>query len=491
MKMTQEKPPFTKEQVKQLRNEMYLWFSSFPKGPTIKLTVLQNSMLIGRIDWTRNNCAFSTLVLMLSSSNAGLYSINQQIFAGYILAVIINAIQETGSCDPIVLEAFRLELTNLSGNPVWSNWSELVEFHDLYNLCVNFKIINTDEVEFVPSNDDGSNVKKALNRKRGSTLVGAYKWVPSIHDLANGTLSEYLCSKHRITAVVLHKDDHFSIIILIDGGFFWIDGKGKRVDNFKAESSLRQLTIEQFQKLCAAHGAFYLFEEVPFVSENAQCVLLPPASSAQVAQVLPPPLPQPVPCANVAQALPPPPPHHCASGPLVHSPPPPYPCAQVSHAFHPPQQDSSVSGPLVPSPLPSSKPVIVWFEETRSPDYYLYDPTENILRSITNGSIIDDISAGSYQVLTKNTREFITIVLKEVPNPASSRPFPQQIVLPKSNQKIEMTDITICQGLWSITKESFSKSGTCMVALNRFTIDENVYTDVELLLHLNHIYKYR
>lgn len=411
---------------------------------------------------------------MLSTSNAGLDSINQQTFAGYILAIIINSIQETGSCNPIVLEVFRLELAKLSGNPVWSNWSELVEFHDLYNLCVNFKIINTDEVEFVPSNDDGSIVKKALNRKRGSTLVGAYKWVPSIHDLANGTLSEYLCSKHRITAVVLHKDDHFSIIILIDGGFFWIDGKGKWVDNFKAESSLRQLTIEQFQKLCAAHGAFYLFEEVPFVSENAQCVLLPPAPSAKGPWVPSPP--PPASSAQVSQAFPPLPP------PQVH-------CAQVSHAFHPPQQDSSVSGPLVLSPLPPSQEVIVWVEQANNyPNYYIYDPTKNILRSTTNGSIIDDISAGSYQVLTKNTRQLITIVLKKVPSPASSRPFPQQIVLPKSNQKIEMTDITICQGMWSITKESFSKSGTCMVAFDRFTFGDIVYNRDELLILLNQLY---
>lgn len=299
MIMTQEEPPFTKEQVDQLVREMKRWFCSSHKG-IIQLTVLQNSMLIGRIDWRMHNCACSVLVLMLSSSNAALNSINQQIFAGYILAVIINSIQETGSCDPIVLEVFRLELTNLSGNPVWSNWSELVEFHKLYDICVEKNIINTDEVVFVPSNDDDSTVKKALNGKCGSTLVGAYNYPPSIYVVANGILSADICSKHGLRAVVLHKHDHFSIIILIDGGIFLIDGKGERVDDFKAKSKLLELTFLQFQELCAAHGAFYLFEEIPFVSER-QDIPPQPAPCAQGHFPSPPP---PAPFEKFSQTLP-------------------------------------------------------------------------------------------------------------------------------------------------------------------------------------------
>jgi hypothetical protein len=321
--MTQEKPPFTKEQVKKLRKEMKLWFRQSRNGPTINLTVPQNSMIIGRIDWTGNNCAFSTLVLMLSSSNAGLNSINQKTFAGYILTVIINAIQETGSCYPIFLEAFRLELTNLSKNPVWSNWSELVEFNELYNLCVEYKIIIAIKVVFVPSNDNGSNVKKALNGKCGSTLVEAYKLSLSIHDLRNGVLSADLSSKHRVRAVVLYKDDHFSTIIIVDGGFFVIDCKGNRVDNFKAESTLRQLTIEQFQKLYATNGAFYLFEEVPFVTER---------------QAIPPP--PPAPCAQGHWF--PPPQAPCASGPWFPPPRPQGSSAQSSQA-HQSQKPLSVN----------------------------------------------------------------------------------------------------------------------------------------------------
>ena len=304
IKMTQEEPPFTKEDFEQHHREMKRWFcSSQSQKGMIKLTVSKNSMLIGSIDWMMNNCAFSVLVLMLSSSNAGLNSINQQTFAGYILAVIINAIQETGSCDPILLEVFRLELTILSKNPVWSNWSELVEFHKLYNICVDENIIiNTDEVVFVPSNDDdGSyNVGQILNGKRGSTLVGAYNYPPSIYVVANGILSADICSKHGLRAVVLHKHDHFSIIILIDGGIFLIDGKGERIDNFKAKSKLLELTFLQFQELCAAHGAFYLFEEIPFVSER-QDIPPQPAPCAQGHFPSPPP---PAPFEKVSQTLP-------------------------------------------------------------------------------------------------------------------------------------------------------------------------------------------
>jgi hypothetical protein len=456
-------PPFTKKGVKQLHNEMYLRFCSSPNGSTIKLTVPLNSMLVEKIDWTTNNCGYATLVLMLSSSNAGLNSINQQIFAGYILAVIINAIQETGSCDPIILEVFRLEMTKLSGNPVWSSWSELVEFHDLYNACVKYKIIIANEIEIVTPNDDNGSydVGKSLNGKYGSTLVEAHKWSPSNYHIVNGILSADTCSKHRIWAVVLCRIEHFFTIIIRDGRFCLIDGKGKRIDEFKAESTLRELTIEQFLELCASYGAFYLLEEVPFVSENAQCVLLPPASSAQVAQVLPPPLPQPVPCANVAQALPPPPPHHCASGPLV------------------------------PSPLPSSELVIVWFGETSSPDYYYYDKWHRVLRNMITGSIIDDIRAGSYEVRTKNTHEFIKIELNEVQSPASLLPSPQQLVRPKLDQKIEIKDIQICNTFWSITKGTFSKSGTYSVASGQFTIDgftKNIYNEFNLIIFLNCLY---
>lgn len=332
MRMTQEPPPFTKEQVKQLHKEMMCWFLESPKG-IIKLTVSKNSMLIGKIDWTMNNCAFSVLVLMLSTSDAALDSINQKIFAGYILAVIINAIQETGSCDPIVLEVFRLELTILSGNPVWSNWSDLVEFHELFGVCVkNNILLHNTEVEFVlPNEEDGSyNVGKRLNGKRGSTVVGAYKWYPPIYVLFNGILSDDISSKYRITAVVLHKDDHFSIIILIDGGFFWIDGKGKRMDEFKAQSTLHGLTIDQFQELCASHGAFYFFEEVPFVTEE--------------------------PIFFGTQAIPPQP-APCAQDHWVPSPPQQAPSAQVDKALPPPQQGTSAKVSPYPkqiSPLTQS-----------------------------------------------------------------------------------------------------------------------------------------
>lgn len=268
LKKTQEEaPPFTKEQVKQRHANMRSEFIPPPTGRIFDLVVPLSSPTIGSIDWTMHNCANSTLVLMLSSSNAGMNSINQQKFAGYILAVIINRLQESGKCDPILLEVFRLELSIISGNSSWSNWSELIEFQDLYKVCVDHQIILDNEVEFVLPNDNGLyNVGQTLTEKHGSTLIGAFKWNPSGNVLANGIFSSDFASRFRISAVILHCNDHFSII-LISQGIWLIDGKGNRTGEFRAESSIQELTIEEFQKLCSLYGSFYFFEEIPFAYE--------------------------------------------------------------------------------------------------------------------------------------------------------------------------------------------------------------------------------
>lgn len=444
MRMTQEEPPFTKEQVEQLHKKMMYWFRQSRKG-IIQLAVLLNSMLIGSIDWTMNNCAFSVFVLMLSTSNAALNSINQQTFAGYILAFIINAIQGTGSCDPIVLEVFRLELTILSKNTVWSNWSNLVEFHELYKLCVGNNIIIAKEVEFVPRNDDGSyDVGQLLNRKRGSTLVGAYKWSPSIYVLANGILSADICSKHRVKAVGLHKDNHFFIIILVGGGFFLIDGKGKRIEEFKAQSTLHQLTIEQFQKLCAAHGAFYLFEEVPFVSEK-QAIPPQPALSEDVVCAFQ--HQKPVPRPQFSQVLP---------------PPQQAPCAQVAQE--------------------PNKLITVWFID----NYVIYDPEKKVLRTTLTGFIMEGIQAGTYEVREKETRRMINIELREVQsNYALPPPAPSAQVF----RRIQLADITIRSGEWSIRRDSFFQTGTCTVSLNQYILGNLCYNEKIFLEKLNDLYK--
>ncbi len=400
LKKSQEEgqPPFTKEQVKQLHLEMKSWFIPSPRGRTFELVVPLSSLTIGRIDWTTNNCAFSTLLLMLSNSNAGLNSINQQTFAGYLLAVIINALQETGKCDPIFIEVFRLELSIVSQNRDWSNWSYLVEFHELYNVCVRRNVIIDDEVDFVLPNDDGSyNIGQTLNRKCGSKLVGAHKWFPCVNDLSNGILSQDFYSRFRISSVVLHHDDHFSII-LVNQGIWLIDGKGTRNGPFKAESSIQELTIEEFQQLCLSNGVFYFFEEVPvvyntlnlfgiqdlpprkvfygkgwyFLYDNGTMICettgtrvylqrtvfvnddsgnhfrvfphIPPPPLASCAQSdwVPPPPPL-APCAQSGFFPPPPPLAPCASGhwgPELDFPPPPQqaPCAQSAHAIQVKQQ---------------------------------------------------------------------------------------------------------------------------------------------------------
>lgn len=378
----QANPPFTKELVEQLHWNMKSGFIPPKTGRIFELVVPPHSLVIGSIDWTMGNCASSTFVLTLSSSNEGMNSINQQIFAGYILAVIIKTLQESGKCDPIILEVFRLELSILSGNSSWSNWSDLVEFQDLYKVCVKHQIIiNDGEVKFVLPDDDGSyNVKQTLNGKKyGSTLVGAFGWSPPTNVFSNGILSLDCNSKFRISAGVLHYRDHFSIVVFSQG-IWLIDGKGKRTGEFKAESSIRKLTIEQVQELFASHGVFYFLEKIPFVyktlnlfgrqgfpprkvsyggkwyflyddgtmvCETTQTIVklqrtvfmtddsgndirvfpaLPPQALCASDQWVPPP-PPPPPCEQVAQPLPPPLPQaSSASGHWF--PPPPPPCAQ-------------------------------------------------------------------------------------------------------------------------------------------------------------------
>jgi len=367
MRNTFELEPFTKKQVEQLHKNLKDQFKPSLTGRTFALRIPLDNWTVGSIDWTMNNCAPSALVLMLSSSNAGMNSINQKIFAGYLLALIINSLQETGKCDTIVLEVFRFELTVLSGNPAWSNWSELTGFQELYNFCVDNKIIIDDKVQFVPP---GMNVAQFLDGKAGSVCVEAQKWVPSHIHFANGVCSSDVESRFHISAIILHNGAHFSVIIVKDG-FWLIDGKGERLGEFTAMSTITRLTCVEAQKLCAQHGAFYFLEEVPRVYENV--VLsgkkdLPPikviygekfvfihddgkiifqepnktcflmnsfigidefGKHIRVFPYLPRPPASPAPCGKVSLALPPSllPAHRAQVAPAL--PPPPAPCPVV------------------------------------------------------------------------------------------------------------------------------------------------------------------
>ncbi len=530
IKSTQEIPPFTKGQVKQLHAKIKSWFCQSScqssKDRIFELVVSQHRLLIPSIDWTMHNCAFSVFVLMLSSSNAGMNSINQKTFAGYILAVIINSLQECDKCDPILLEVFRLELSIISGNSSWSDWSELIEIQDLYKVCVNHRIINDNEVEFVLPNDDGSyNISETLNRKHGSTLVGAHKWNPSIYDLSNGILSQKLNSRFRVSAVVLHYRDHFSIVVLSQG-IWHIDGKGKQTGVFKAESSIRKLTIEEFQELCASHGVFYFFEEIPFVYEtlnlfgrqglsprkvsyggkwyflydngtmicettgimvNLQRTVFMTDNCGKHFRVFPafppPAFPPQAPCAQDDWVPPPPPQVSCAFGHLVPQPPPPTHCASGQWVPPPPPQVPFLQvAPALPPPPPDY--LVVWYVD----EYRRYYPQEHVLRSILTDRIIDNIKAGTYRVQEKGTRKMIDIELREVPSddvPPPPRPTPSAQVF----SQIQLADITIRDGEWSIRRDSFSQSGTCLVSQNQY-IHENVCYNQEIfLMHLNFLYR--
>lgn len=171
----------------------------------------------------------------------------------------------------------------------------------------------------------------------------------------------------------------------------------------------------------------------------------------------------------------PPPPAPCASGPCVpHAPsahvspppPPPVPCAQVAQALPPPPPACCV----------------VWFED----DYRTYDPENNVLRSTLTGRIIDNIRAGYYDVREKETRREIRIKLREVlSDDALPPPAPRAQVF----SQIQLADITIRDGEWSIRRGSFFQSGTCVVSLNQYTLERVQYDQSQFLTFLNILYK--
>ena len=362
IKSTQESTPFTREQVENLRENSCDIFAKLPKEHRFNLSVRFDTICVGTINWCFHNCAFAALLQMLSNSNAGLNSINQQTFAGYLLALIANSLQENGRCEAILIEVFRLELTILSGNPAWSNWSELAFFGELYSFCVKQGIIIANDFIFVPPNDDGSsyNIGQVLDGKAGSAVIEAQKWSPSIEELSYGICSAANSDfNFRISSVVLYSKDHFSIAI-IGQGIWHIDGKGKRIGEFTAESTRKELSINEFRELCRQYGAFYFLEPVPveydhvhlgtnpsdiqrIITYNDRCYLLYPdgtvisretGSSMEVMRS--------VFVKNSAnrwlRLFPPPPPAPCAQVAWVPSPPPPAPFEKVSQALSSPPE---------------------------------------------------------------------------------------------------------------------------------------------------------
>lgn len=373
---TQQSLPFTKGQVDILHYNLGNIFAKLPKERRFNLSVQFDTVSVGTINWCFHNCAFASFVQMLSNSNAGLNSINQQKFAGYLLALIANSLQENGRCEAILIEVFRLELTIFSGNQAWSNWSELAFFGELYSFCVKHRIIIANDFIFVLPNDDGSSydIGQVLDGKNSFAVLEAQNWSPSIEHLSYGIFSMNRDSKFRILSVVLYSNDHFSIVV-ISQGIWHIDGKGKRTGEFTAESTMRELSINEFQELCRQCGAFYFLEQVPVEYENlilSGSQGLPPRrilyannpyflyesgtlfceKSRKLVnlqrpifvsdldgnhfRVFPPPPPHlPAPCAQVVRALPPPPPapFEKVSQPLPSPPEPEAPTVRFDHGF--------------------------------------------------------------------------------------------------------------------------------------------------------------
>jgi len=118
----------------------------------------------------------------------------------------------------------------------------------------------------------------------------------------------------------------------------------------------------------------------------------------------------------------------------------------------------------------------------------MYDPENKVLRSTLTSRIIDDIRAGTYEVRVKDTHETVRIELREVPSddvPPPPRPTPSAQVF----SQIQLADITIRDGEWSIRRGSFFQNGTCMVSLNQYRLGNVCYNKCDFLTFLNLLYK--
>lgn len=352
LKMT-EVHPFTEEDVKELHAKLNYVFSKSSTNCIFELVVPLDILSIVDISWTMDNCAFSTLVLMLSNSSMMVMNdcINQNTFGGYIMIILIKDIRETGCINQILLEVLRLELSKLLRNSSSIDSSKQMDLVDLFNLCVDANIIITGKVQFFPPNDSACRVPKGQDGNPMLVMVKTHISVPSIHELVNGVFSPDGTRRFRLSSVSLYIRNVFSIIIICKG--IWrVDGKGERP---------KQLSLEELLILLANYGGTYFYEEIPSeylifhlhgkedlsqmkvmfcgecwsIYDNGRMVseitgktieinrpFITLSDVGKYLQIFPP--------------LPPPPQASCVSGPSVppHQPPPH--CEQVAQALLPP-----------------------------------------------------------------------------------------------------------------------------------------------------------
>ena len=258
--------------------------------------------------------------------------------------------------------------------------------------------------------------------------------------------------------VVLHHSHHYIVMLCVGDSFFLTNSlSAQNEGHFLPET--HKLSEDEAMRLFKTQSHTIVFVCVG----NAYAPPIQPPC-AQSDWVPPPPPPPQVPSAQSDWVSPPPPPAQCESCHLVPSPPPlPAPSAQQA-----PQQ------------LP--KKVVVWFED----DYRTYDPKNKVLRSTLTGRIIDGIKAGFYDVREKETHREIRIELREVlSDDALPPPAPRAQVF----SQIQLADITIRNGEWSIRRGSFFQSGTYVVSLNQYTLERVQYDQSQFLTFLNIFYK--
>ena len=459
--------PYTDERIKRLQEDLKTMFEvaqqrnglKFPINgkkvtPSRIIQLLSQNCVLG-IEGMNNSCFGVVALWILSQGNAHT-RIRTNCFAGYILYKILWELMTRLFVGRDLVDAFRLSLE------AYPNIKRIIQFGEmddpilLLSLLEEVGILTKGPIFSENECSFNLNEYKLEGRPPASSIQDAmlYSYTQNSHGSPvpeNGSILSFKLCQQRpnqpFTKQILGTNFEFPHNGVI------LTGKLLRSKMFIIYDWQHYLVV-----LCVGEAFFlsnslsasqcgHFLPETREISEEEAMMLFRTQAHTIVFE-----------CVGDV----PPPPVSCAQCVWFPPPPPPAPSAQSAQAHE--------------------QKVIVWFDTA----YRQYDPEQKVLRSTITGRIIDDIRAGTYRVEEKGTHKMIDIELREVPSDdALPPPAPREKVF----SQIQLADITIRDGEWSIRRDSFYQSGTCVVSLNQYTFGNISYDQNALLTLLNILYR--
>ena len=449
--------------------------TGFKRSASLLRTLQSQGVIIG-FEGFNNSCFLIAVFWMLSQGNMH-ERINIDCLSGHILYKILwdlrcglfvgrniveafrlslrdypvfqRTIQETSMDDPFLLLSILEEVEILRKGPILSETGCSFHIHEVRGenpapsiqeaLCASGSSPS-------PIPEDGSIISFQFCQQKRNDLFTGQALGTDFEFPHDGVILDGKLFRPKM--FIIYTSQHYLVVLCVGEAFFLSNSlSASQCGHFLPET--REILKQEAMELFRTQAHTIVFE----------CV----------GNYLPPPIQPP----SVSDTwFPPPPPPQASSAQVAWFPPPPPPPAP------------SASGPLVPTPPPPPAPLIVWFFD----QYRMYDPENKVLRSTLTSRIIDDIRAGTYEVRVKDTHETVRIELREVPSddvPPPPRPTPSAQVF----SQIQLADITIRDGEWSIRRGSFFQNGTCMVSLNQYRLGNVCYNKCDFLTFLNLLYK--